>query len=154
MRFPRLNLVALDCPDHTELAKFYSALTGTSVETGSDYAPDVDLEHVFLPTLSFQKVENYAAPTWPGSNVNKQMHLDFEVDDLDERERLVPSIGARKAQYEPGDTYRVFPDPVDHPFRLTITSAQVSHSTELMHRSGDTYCEIRGGISEELAMSN
>jgi len=34
--------------------------------------------------LSFQRVENYVAPTWPDGNTPKQMHLDFEVDDLDE----------------------------------------------------------------------
>ena len=122
MKFPRLRLVLLDCPDPYELAKFYSALTGIAVETSPGYAPDVDLAHDSLPTLSFQRVENFIAPTWPEGNMPKQMHLDFEVDDLDEGERHVLSIGARKTDYQPGETFRVFLDPVGHPFCLIVKS--------------------------------
>ena len=122
MKFPRLHLVLLDCPDPLELAKFYSALTGIAVETGPGHAPDVDLVHDSLPALSFQRVENYVAPTWPDGIMPKQMHLDFEVDDLDEGERHVLSIGAQKADYQPGETFRVFLDPVGHPFCLITKS--------------------------------
>jgi len=126
MKFPRLHLVLLDCPDPFELAKFYSALTGIAVETWPGYAPedmsDIDLEHDSLPALSFQRVENYVAPSWPDGNTPKQMHLDFEVDDLDEGERHVLSIGARKADYQPGEAFRVFLDPVGHPFCLIVKS--------------------------------
>ena len=126
MRPPRLRLVLLDCPEPIELAKFYSALTGIAIETRPGYAPedvtDVDLAHDSLPALSFQRVENYVAPTWPDGSTPKQMHLDFEVDDLDEGERYVLDIGARKADYQPGETFRVFFDPVGHPFCLTSKS--------------------------------
>jgi hypothetical protein len=83
---------------------------------------DIDLVHDSLPGLSFQRVENYVAPTWPDGNVPKQIHLGFEVDDLDEGERYVLRIGARKADYQPGETFRVFLDPVGHPFCLTMKS--------------------------------
>jgi len=126
MRFPRLRLVLLDCPDPLELAKFYSALTGISIETRPGHAPkdtpDIDLRHDYLPALSFQKVEDYVAPTWPGGFIPKQMHLDFEVDDLDEGEIHVLRIGARKADLQPGEAFRVFLDPVGHPFCLTLKS--------------------------------
>jgi len=122
MRFPRLHLIAIDCPDPDELARFYSALTGIAIETSPLYAPDVDLVHDTLPALSFQKVEDFGAPSWPVGDRQKQMHLDFEVDDLDEGERHVLSIGARKAEYQPGTTFRVFLDPVGHPFCLTLPS--------------------------------
>jgi hypothetical protein len=126
MRFPRLNLVLLDCPDPFELAKFYSSLTGIAVETRPGYAPegasDIDLVHDSLPGLSFQRVENYEAPTWPNGITPKQMHLDFEVDDLDEGERHVLNIGARKADYQPGEHFRVFLDPAGHPFCLVVKS--------------------------------
>ena len=122
MKFPRLHLVLLDCPEPIELAKFYSALTGIALDASPAYGTDVDLVHDNLPTLSFQKVENFAAPTWPEGNIPKQMHLDFEVDDLDEGERHVLSIGARKADYQPGETFRVFMDPVGHPFCLVVKS--------------------------------
>jgi hypothetical protein len=78
--------------------------------------------HDALPALSFQRVENFVAPTWPVGNMPKQMHLDFEVDDLDEGERHVLSIGARKANYQPGEHFRVFLEPVGHPFCLTVKS--------------------------------
>jgi hypothetical protein len=126
MNLPRLHLVALDCPKPYELASFYSALTGIAVETWSGFAPEdmpgIDLVHDSLPALSFQRVENFVAPTWPADAMPKQMHLDFEVDDLDEGERHVLSIGARKTEYQPGNTYRVFLDPVGHPFCLILKS--------------------------------
>ncbi len=125
MNFPRLHLIALDCPEPYELATFYSALTGIAVETWPGYAPEdmpgIDLVHDSVPALSFQRVENFVAPTWPADERPKQMHLDFEVDDLDEGERHVLSIGARKADFQPGQTYRVFLDPVGHPFCLILT---------------------------------
>lgn len=122
MKFPRLHLVAIDCPDPQELATFYSALTGIAVDTSPGYAPDVDLVHDPLPALGFQRVEDFVAPTWPDGHLPKQMHLDFEVDDLDEGERHVLSIGGRKADDQPGTTFRVFLDPVGHPFCLIVAS--------------------------------
>jgi Glyoxalase-like domain len=126
MEFPRLQLVLLDCPDPLELAKFYAALTGIPIETRPGHAPedtrDIDLMHDSFPTLSFQRVENYVAPTWPAANVPKQMHLDFEVDDLDEGEQHALNVGARKADYQPGETFRVFLDPAGHPFCLIVKS--------------------------------
>jgi hypothetical protein len=122
MNLPRLHLVAMDCPDPYALAQFYSALTGIAVETWPGYPPEdmegIDLVHDTLPALSFQRVENYVAPTWPAGTTPKQLHLDFEVDDLDEGERHALSIGARKAEFQPGTTFRVFLDPVGHPFCL------------------------------------
>jgi len=67
-----------------------------SHEPGQDHGSDVDLVHDSLPRLSLQRVENFVAPTWLDGNVPKQMHLDFEVDDLDGGERHVLSAGARK----------------------------------------------------------
>jgi hypothetical protein len=126
MNLPRLHLVALDCPKPYELASFYSALTGIAIETWPGFAPEdmpgIDLVHDSLPALSFQRVENFVAPTWPADAMPKQMHLDFEVDDLDEGEQHVLSIGARKTEYQPGNTYRVFLDPVGHPFCLILKS--------------------------------
>jgi hypothetical protein len=126
MNLPRLHLVALDCPKPYELASFYSELTGIAIETWPGFAPEdmpgIDLVHDSLPALSFQRVENFVAPTWPADAMPKQMHLDFEVDDLDEGEQHVLSIGARKTEYQPGNTYRVFLDPVGHPFCLILKS--------------------------------
>ncbi len=122
MRLPRLHLIALDCPDPYALAQFYSALTGIAVESWPGYAPEdvpgIDLVHDELPALSFQRVEHYVAPAWPTGTVPQQLHLDFLVDDLDEGERHALAIGATKAEFQPGEYFRVFLDPVGHPFCL------------------------------------
>ena len=124
MKHPRLHLVALDCPEPYELATFYSALTGIPVETWPGYAPEdmpgIDLIHIHQPSLSFQRVENYTPPTWPTGDSPKQLHLDFVVDDLDESEAFFLSIGAKKTDFQPGETFRVFLDPVGHPFCLIL----------------------------------
>lgn len=122
MNYPRLCLISLECPDPDALALFYSALTGIPVDPSQNYAPDVDLLHDSVPGLSFQRVADFVAPTWPHGDRPKQLHLDFEVDDLDEGERHVLGIGARKAGHQPGQTFRVFLDPVGHPFCLTLKS--------------------------------
>ena len=124
MNLPRLHLIALDCPNPYALAQFYSALTGIDVETWPGYPPEdmpgIDLVHDVLPALSFQKVENYVAPNWPEGEIPQQIHLDFEVDDLDEGEKHALSVGARKADFQPGETFRVFLNPVGHPFCLIL----------------------------------
>ena len=125
MNFPRLHLVSLDCPDPYALASFYSALTGIAVESWPGFEPDdmpgIDLVHDTLPALSFQRVSNFVAPTWPTGATPQQIHLDFEVDDLDEGEAHALSVGARKAEFQPGETFRVFFNPVGHPFCLIVT---------------------------------
>jgi hypothetical protein len=122
MALARFSLTVIDCPDPLSLAAFYSALTGLEIEPQDDVAPgDVtgaDLMNGDHPTLHFQKVEHYVAPTWPDGPVPQQFHLDFEVKDLDAAEQHALSIGATKANVQPGEKFRVFLDPVGHPFCL------------------------------------
>jgi hypothetical protein len=123
---PRYQLVGLDCPDPLALADFYSQLTGLPVEPLGDFAPDdvewIELDNGSHPTLAFQKVDNYVAPTWPVGPVPQQLHMDFLVDDLDAGEQHVLSIGATKHDVQPGTTFRVYLDPVGHPFCLVLES--------------------------------
>src|SRR4051794_8985459 len=112
----RFELVALDCPDPLALAGFYAAITGWSVDDDGDDDDDVP-EWVTLAspvgvTIAFQRVEELRAPEWPGSEHPQQLHLDFRVPDLDEGEAAVLAIGARKAEFQPGETFRVYLDPV------------------------------------------
>jgi hypothetical protein len=65
-------------------------------------------------------VPGHRPPTWPGDERAQQLHLDFEVPDLDEGERRVLEIGARKAEVQPGKTWRVYLDPAGHPFCLVL----------------------------------
>lgn len=71
--------------------------------------------------LAFQRVENYKAPTWPEGPVPQQMHLDIDVRDLDAAEKLILENGGTKADFQPSESgnYRVFLDPVGHPFCTT-----------------------------------
>jgi hypothetical protein len=123
---PRYQLVGLDCPDPLALAAFYSRLTGLEVEPLGDFKPEevewIELDNGQHPTIAFQKVPNYAAPTWPAGAIPQQLHLDFLVPDLDAGEEHALSVGARKHEYQPGTTFRVYLDPVGHPFCLVLSS--------------------------------
>lgn len=108
--------VVLDCPDARALATFYSEVLDwdVSIEEGwVDIRPD-DAS----TCISFQQVDDYRAPEWPGQTVPQQMHLDLVVDDLDAAEAAVLEKGATKADVQPGTTFRVFLDPAGHPFCL------------------------------------
>ncbi len=121
----RLSTFAIDCPDPRSLAAFYSAVTGLPIDPSEDGDEDSeDDEWIELvndgPTIAFQKVSNYVAPVWPGSSHPQQAHVDVDVMDLDEGERAVLALGATKAQFQPGTTFRVFLDLVGHPFCLVL----------------------------------
>jgi hypothetical protein len=49
------------------------------------------------------------------------MHLDVVVDDLDTAEAEVIALGATKAEFQPGTTFRVMLDPAGHPFCLCLS---------------------------------
>jgi predicted enzyme related to lactoylglutathione lyase len=120
----RFNVTSLDCPDPLALADFYAQLTGMPVEPLGDLLPS-DMDWIELlsegkPTLGFQKVDGFVAPTWPEGPVPQQLHVDFAVDDLDAAEQRALSLGASKAAFQPGTTWRVFLDPVGHPFCLVL----------------------------------
>lgn len=116
----RMRSVVLDCPEPLELAEFYRRLLGgevTSVE--HDW---VDLEYEAGRRLAFQRAEHYEAPTWPSGERPQQFHLDVTVDDIDAAEPAVLAIGATKHEVQPGEAmghpFRVYLDPVGHPFCL------------------------------------
>lgn len=115
-RFPGL---VIDCPDAEALAAFYGAVLGWTVTPDEGWAeirPEDGTD-----CISFQQVEDYRAPEWPGQTTPQQMHLDLMVRDLDEGEAGVIELGARKADLQPGTTFRVFLDPAGHPFCLCVS---------------------------------
>jgi hypothetical protein len=123
---PRLQVFALDCPDPVALADFYARLTGGEVEPLGDFPPENVTWLEMMPpqgsVIAFQRVAHYVAPTWPEGPVPQQAHLEFVVDDLDVGEAHVLDVGATKAPYQPGTTFRVYLDPVGHPFCLVLAS--------------------------------
>jgi len=60
---------------------------------------------------------------WPAEPGQPQMsmHLEIEVDDLDEALAHAVSVGAELAAYQPQPTVRVLLDPTGHPFCLYFT---------------------------------
>ncbi|GHE44860.1 VOC family protein [Streptomyces thermocarboxydus] len=115
----RLTDFIIDCPDTMELAGFYSAVTGRPVKKGStaDWA-GIRFGEI---ELAFFRVDDHRAPQWPDTEHPKQFHLDFEVDDIDAEQARVTGLGAtlRKDFVGPeGYGWRIFTDPVGHPFCL------------------------------------
>jgi len=114
------SLVALDCPDPLALAQFYAGVTGWAVREGA--ADDEDWVQLVSPqgaTIAFQLASGHVPPTWPRDDQPQQLHLDFDVADLDAGEEAILALGATKADVQPGgDSWRVYLDPAGHPFCL------------------------------------
>jgi catechol 2,3-dioxygenase-like lactoylglutathione lyase family enzyme len=109
--------VSLDSDNPQALADFYSALLGAEVSYTSE-------DFVFLGSanLGFVKVEKHIPPTWPGSDVPKQAHLELSVDDLDAGEAAILALGAVKPEFQPQpDRWRVLLDPAGHPFCISAS---------------------------------
>lgn len=119
MAIARFPSFVLDCPDPTRLAEFYGALLGWRVSADDGWG-DVRND-AGDQCISFQRVDEYRAPVWPGQSVPQQMHLDVQVDDLDAGEAAVLALGATLAEHQPGTTFRVFLDPAGHPFCLCVS---------------------------------
>lgn len=115
----RFSLAALDTTDPVGLARFYSALTGWELEP-YDEPSWVQLKSDAGATIAFQLAPDHVPPQWPEAAHPQQAHLDFDVSDLDVGEAAVLALGARKAEVQPGTTFRVFIDPAGHPFCLVL----------------------------------
>lgn len=117
MAIARFPTFVIDCPDAGVLATFYGALLDWKVEVSSDWA---EARSDYGHSISFQQVDPYTPPAWPGQDVPQQMHVDVIVDDLDAAEAPVLELGATKHEHQPGTTFRVFLDPAGHPFCLCV----------------------------------
>ena len=71
-------------------------------------------------TLSFQEIDDYRPPIWPGADRPAQVHLDFFVDSLEGTQRHLESFGARTAatQYHLDNGLLLMLDPAGHPFGI------------------------------------
>lgn len=112
----RLHGVVIDCPDPDALATFYQRLLGMiRVNDESDWVVIGDSPD--RPGLAFQRADNFRPPTWPDPEVPQQVHFDIRVDDLDAGEEEALALGARRLPGG-GPRFRVFADPIGHPFCL------------------------------------
>lgn len=112
----KLAMFTIDCADPAALATFYSELLGMEVTASSE---DYAMLTGDGPALGFGRVEDYKAPAWPNPYGSKQFHLDLAVSDVSAGEERAIELGARLADPQPGDTWRVLLDPGGHPFCLT-----------------------------------
>jgi hypothetical protein len=112
--------MVLDCPDPKSLAEFYSSILDGEVNRPdrrwslADGSATLHLDSGLV--LLFQPVVDYRPPQWPDPAYPQQFHLDFAVLDLDEAQAEVIANGAVLLDDQTG--WRVYADPVGHPFCL------------------------------------
>ncbi len=109
----------LDAPDAPALARFYADLLGWRIDKEEpDWATVAPPDGVAY--LGFQTSPEYVPPVWPPAEGRQQqmMHLDIEVDDLDEAVAGAIEAGAALAEHQPQEDVRVMLDPAGHPFCL------------------------------------
>jgi catechol 2,3-dioxygenase-like lactoylglutathione lyase family enzyme len=113
----KLSAITLDCSDPLALAAFYQQATGLEPHPKSD-ADFAGLNREDGLFIGFQRVDGYRAPRWPDQTVPQQLHLCFDVVDLDEAEALLLELGAGKPDHQPHEAARarVLTDPAGHPF--------------------------------------
>ncbi|MGI5121943.1 VOC family protein [Marinactinospora thermotolerans] len=120
----RLQAVALDCSDPRRLAEFYAELLGGQIVADPEDPAWVEVHGFEGTPLAFQRVRDYRPPEWPGQQTPQQVHLDFEVDDIEAAEKRVLELGAtvleRADQVRPEANWRVYADPAGHPFCLCL----------------------------------
>lgn len=112
----RVHGIVIDCPYPDALATFYQRLLDM-VRVQDEGAWVVIGDSPDRPGLAFQQSDNYLAPTWPDPDVPQQVHLDIRVDDIEQSEALALELGAKRLPGG-GSNFRVYADPVGHPFCL------------------------------------
>lgn len=113
-----LGNVMVDCDDEKKLQKFYGELLGWEMcELFERPAVHSCTGIVFL----FTEVDNYIRPVWPEETgkQQKQIHFDFQVDNVMEMTKKAEALGAvkSKVQFGGNDFVTMF-DPGGHPFCL------------------------------------
>ena len=111
---PSINI---DCPDTKILRKFYEELTGWA----QDFHWTALVADNGMVVHFMQCDFDYIPPVWPEEpgKQQKQMHFNFQVDDLPSAVEEAIKLGATKAaaQYG-GEHFVTMLDPEGHPFCL------------------------------------
>ncbi|MCL2828671.1 MAG: VOC family protein [Oscillospiraceae bacterium] len=116
-----LSHIFIDCKNPQNLRAFYHRLTGLEKRTMYDLPGLVASENLML---LFNTCEvDYIPPVWPEETgkQQKQMHLDFAVENLESAVEEAVRLGAVKApdQYG-GNLWVTLFDPEGHPFCLGV----------------------------------
>ena len=116
-----LHSVVFDCPDPERLAQFYQDLLGYQVVHAEDGWITIAGPSDGSQRLSFQRIANYQAPTWPEGRRPQQLHLDLFVEDLAVAHDHAIAAGASPLAgvvLHEDETFQVYADPAGHPFCL------------------------------------
>lgn len=113
-----LGNVMVDCDDERKLQRFYGELLGWEMcKLFARPAVRSSSGIVFL----FIEEKDYVPPVWPEDTgkQQKQMHFDFQVDNVAEMVKKAESLGAKKAESQfGGNDFVTMFDPAGHPFCL------------------------------------
>ncbi len=117
-----LSGVVLDTPDPRALADFYRRLLGWEIVADEDNwvslrGPDGSSK------VSFQRDPDHRPPQWPSQAGQQQMqlHLDFQVDDLEAAQQHAIEAGATLMDWQPQkEGVRILADPAGHIFCLFL----------------------------------
>lgn len=115
-----VNAIALDGPDPVALARFYQQVLGGDLDTSEPEWVELDCG-LGKAKLTFQPSASYVPPTFPDPNGSQQFHLDIRVANFDEAEPQILEAGATKVEGQEFETFRVYLDPVGHPFCLVLS---------------------------------
>ncbi|MFF1549065.1 VOC family protein [Streptomyces sp. NPDC058291] len=121
MAVVKAGVVVLDCAEPEKLAEFYKGLLDAEQTDAS--ANRVEIRGADGIRLAFRRDVNATPPSWPRPENSLQAHLDFIVDDLDDVERKVVSLGGRPLETKgaPGPhEERGYADPAGHSFTLRL----------------------------------
>ena len=119
----KLYSFTVDCKVPHELAEFYAALLKWEIPFYDDdyacVAPSGINQGVY-PGITFQRNADYQPPVWPEEpEAQQQMaHLDFAVNNLEEAVEYAIHCGAKCAEQQFSEGWRVMLDPAGHPFCL------------------------------------
>jgi catechol 2,3-dioxygenase-like lactoylglutathione lyase family enzyme len=115
----RLEKTVIDCPDPRALAGFYCQVLGMRVNEDGD-AWVVIGSAPGRREVAFQRAADWVPPRWPDPAHPQQMHLDIRVPDPDRAEEELLALGAARVRGERETGFRVFTDPVGHPFCIVF----------------------------------
>jgi catechol 2,3-dioxygenase-like lactoylglutathione lyase family enzyme len=114
-----LEKTVIDCPDPRALAEFYCQVLGMRVNEDIDDWVVIGAEPGHRQ-LAFQRAAKWVPPRWPDPAYPQQLHLDIRVDDADRAEHELLALGATRVPGERESGFRVFTDPVGHPFCIVF----------------------------------
>lgn len=119
----KMYTFTVDCKDPYELAKFYAALLKWEIVFHDDEWACIGAPKTAqgaYPGILFQGNPDYKPPVWPGRPDEQQQmaHLDLAVNDLEKAVEYAVQCGARIADEQFSDRWRVMFDPSGHPFCL------------------------------------